>query len=238
MLVHIPVDGTRAVAISFPRDSWVEIAGDFGNHRLNSAFAYGYNEAREEFGQTMTDEKQVDEQAKIAGRKNLIATIQNLVGNAVTIDRYAEVNLASFYEVTTAIGGVDVCLNEATHDPLSGADFPQGQQTISGAQALAFVRQRHGLPNGDLDRIVRQQAFLGALADKVLSADMLTSPSKARQLVTAVQHSVVLSTGWELSKFAAQMQGLTSGGIEFYTIRLSATPPSAAPPSSRWIPTR
>jgi len=218
ILVHIPVDGTRAIAISFPRDSWVELAGGFGHHRLNSAFAYAYNNAREELGNKVANEKQLDARATVIGRKNLIATVQNLIGKAVTIDRYAEVNLASFYEVTKAIGGVDVCLNKATEDPKSGAEFIKGVQTIAGRKALAFVRQRHGLPNGDLDRIVRQQAFLGALANKVLSADMLTSPSKVRELVTAVQKSVVLSNGWELSKFAAQMSGLSSSGIEFYTI--------------------
>jgi LCP family protein required for cell wall assembly len=218
ILVHIPVDGTRAVAISFPRDSWVELAGGFGKHRLNSAFAYAYNNARDELADKAPDEKTLDEQAKVVGRKNLIATVQNLIGDSVTIDRYAEVNLLSFFEVTKAIGGVDVCLKEATRDPMSGADFIKGRQTIAGRKALAFVRQRHGLEHGDLDRIVRQQAFLGALADKVLSADMLTSPSTVRDLVSAVQRSVVLSDGWQLSTFAAQMSGLTSGGIDFYTI--------------------
>ncbi len=110
ILVHIPVDGTRAVAISFPRDSWVELAGGFGEHRLNSAFAYAYNDARERLANKVADEKTLDEQAKVVGRKNLIATIQKLVGGSVTIDRYAEVNLLSFYEVTKAIGGVEVCL--------------------------------------------------------------------------------------------------------------------------------
>jgi LCP family protein required for cell wall assembly len=218
ILVHIPVDGTRAIAISFPRDSWVELAGDFGHHRLNSAFAYAYNNAREELGNKVTTEKELDKRATVIGRKNLIRTVQNLIGKAVTIDRYAEVNLASFYEITKAIGGVDVCVNKATQDPLSGAKFQKGVQTIAGRKALAFVRQRHGLPNGDLDRIVRQQTFLGAIANKVLSADMLTSPNKAQDLIAAVQKSVVLSNGWELSKFAAQMSGLSASGIDFYTI--------------------
>ncbi|MGH3763267.1 LCP family protein [Actinophytocola sp.] len=218
ILVHIPVDGTRAIAISFPRDSWVELAGGFGEHRLNSAFAYAYNDAREDLADKVDNEKELDAQATVVGRKNLIATVQELIGKAVTIDRYAEVNLASFYEVTKAIGGVDVCLNEATEDPLSGAEFFKGVQTIAGRKALAFVRQRHGLPGGDLDRIVRQQAFLGALANKVLSADMLTNPTQVRELVKAVQKSVVLSNGWELSTFAGQMSGLTSSGIDFYTI--------------------
>jgi LCP family protein required for cell wall assembly len=218
ILVHIPVDGTRAVAISFPRDAWVELAGDFGNHRLNSAFAYAYNDAREKNVDTAPDERTLDELAKVAGRKNLIATIEKLIGGSVTIDRYAEVNLLSFFEVTNAIGGVEVCLNNPVDERLSGAHFPAGRQTVAGRDALAFVRQRHELPNGDLDRIVRQQVFLGALADKVLSADMLTSPAKAQQLISAVQRSVILSEGWQLSTFASQMSGLTADGIDFYTI--------------------
>ncbi|MDQ3789424.1 MAG: LCP family protein [Actinomycetota bacterium] len=218
ILVHIPVDGTRAVAISFPRDSWVELAGGYGEHRLNSAFAYAYNDTRRKLANKVADEKVLDEQAKVAGRKNLIATIQKLVGGTVTIDRYAEVNLLSFFEITKAIGGVDVCLKEATRDPFSGADFRKGVQTIAGRKALAFVRQRHGLQHGDLDRIVRQQAFLGSLANKVLSADMLTSPVKVRELIAAVQRSVILSDGWQLSTFAAQMSGLSADGIDFYTI--------------------
>jgi LCP family protein required for cell wall assembly len=217
ILVHIPVDGTRAVAFSFPRDSLVEIAGGFGKHKLNSAFARAYNDARRELVGTSSDEE-VEAQAAAIGRKNLIATIEQLIGKAVTIDRYAEVTLASFYEITKAIGGVEVCLNAPVDEWRSGANFPAGPQIIEGADALAFVRQRYDLPNGDLDRIVRQQAFLGALADKVLSADMLTSPAKVRELITAVQKSVVLSKGWELSRFAAQMSGLTSGAIDFYTI--------------------
>jgi LCP family protein required for cell wall assembly len=218
ILVHIPVDGTRAVAISFPRDSWVDLAGGFGKHKLNSAFAYAWLDARGKLGKTIKDPKELEAQAATAGRKNLIVTIENLIGKAVTIDRYAEVNLLSFYEITNAIGGVGVCLNKAVDERKSGASFPAGQQTISGAAALAFVRQRYELPNGDLDRIVRQQVFLGALADKVLSADMLTSPNKVRELIAAVQRSVILSKGWELSKFAAQMQSLSSGNIDFYTI--------------------
>ncbi|UVS81775.1 LCP family protein [Actinokineospora sp. UTMC 2448] len=219
ILVHIPVDGRRAVAFSFPRDSWVDIGEGFGKARLNSAFAHAYNDTRATLLDEGVDEPdELDRRATVAGRKNLIAAIERLVGPELTIERYAEVNLASFYEVTKAIGGVEVCLNEPVDDWRSGARFRAGRQTISGREALAFVRQRYGLPNGDLDRIVRQQVFLGALADKVLSAEMLTSPTKARELISAVQRSVVLSNGWNLSRFAAQMSGLVSGNIEFHTI--------------------
>ncbi|MET0134575.1 MAG: LCP family protein [Kibdelosporangium sp.] len=216
ILVHIPTDGRRAVAISFPRDSWVEISNGFGKHKLNSAFVYQFNESMKNL--KSLPQKQAEEQAKVDGRKNLIATIEALIGKAVTIDRYAEVNLASFYEITKAIGGVEVCLNAPVDEYRSGARLPAGQQTIEGAAALSFVRQRYELPNGDFDRIIRQQVFIGALAHKVLSTGVLTDMSKLTGLVDAIKKSVVLSTGWDVTTFAQQMQGLSSGAIDFYTI--------------------
>jgi LCP family protein required for cell wall assembly len=219
ILLHIPAGGQQAVAISFPRDSYVQLAGGFGKHRLNSAFAYAHNAMANHLRAAgMTDAAQVEQQADTAGRKNLIATIENLIGNAVTINRYAEINLVGFYQMSEAVGGVEVCLNHATHDSYTGASFPAGVQTISGVQALNFVRQRHGLTNGDLDRITRQQVFLGALADKMLSAGTLTSPSKIEQLTDAIQNSVTLSSGWDVTSFAEQMQNLSSGAIQFHTI--------------------
>ncbi|GGU65158.1 LytTR family transcriptional regulator [Lentzea flava] len=219
ILVHIPVDGTRAVAISFPRDSYVEIAEGFGKHKLNSAFARKRNTVDQEMrAKGETDEQKIRTESMAAGRKTLIKTIENMAGGAVRIDRYAEVNLASFYEVTKAIGGVEVCVKEDTQDSDSGANFKAGPQTIEGARALSFVRQRKGLPGGDLDRIVRQQVFIGALAKKVLSTGTLTDPSKLNGLVEAVQKSVILSDGWDITTFAEQMQGLVGGNIEFRTI--------------------
>jgi LCP family protein required for cell wall assembly len=223
ILVHVPAGGGQAVAISFPRDAYVQLAGGFGKHRLNSAFAYAHNaEASQLRDEGMTDSAQIELQADEAGRKNLIATIETLIGNSVTINRYAEINLLGFYDISNAVGGVQVCLNAATHDSQTGANFPAGEQTISGVQALNFVRQRHGLPRGDLDRIVRQQVFLGALADKILSAGILASPSKLDQLITSIEDSVTISSGWDILSFAAEMQGLSSGNIEFVTIPTGA----------------
>ncbi|MEU5259107.1 LCP family protein [Amycolatopsis sp. NPDC021455] len=219
ILVHIPQNGKQAIAISFPRDSWVELAGGYGKHKLNSAFVYAYTDTYRTLQRKgMTDLKEADAQAKVAGRKNLIATIEKFIGKPGMIDRYAEVNLASFYEITKSIGGVEVCLKGPVKEAKSGVDLPGGRQTIEGVQALAFVRQRYGLPRFDLDRIARQQAFLSGLARKVISTDVLTSPVKIADLVAAVKKSVVLSQGWDLTEFAEQMRGLTGGNIEFQTI--------------------
>ncbi|MGW7534628.1 LCP family protein [Amycolatopsis sp. NPDC054798] len=219
ILVHIPQNGERAIAISFPRDSYVEITGGFGKHKLNSAYVYAYNDTAKSLqAKGNADLKDVDEKAKLAGRKNLVATLEKFIGKPGMIDRYAEVNLASFYEVTKAIGGVQVCLKNPVKEKKSGVDLPAGKQTIEGVQALAFVRQRYGLQNGDLDRIGRQQAFLSGLASKVLSSEVLANPVRIAQLIEAVKKSVVLSAGWDLAEFVEQMRGLTGGNVEFHTI--------------------
>jgi LCP family protein required for cell wall assembly len=217
ILLHLPNDGSKAVAISFPRDSYVAIAGGYGKHKLNSAYGAAKNDAAAALHkQGKTDLAEVETQSRQAGAKNLIATIQDLTG--VTIDHYAEVNLAGFYDITKAIGGVDVCLANAVDEPKSGARFSAGQHTIAGKDALAFVRQRYDLPRGDLDRIVRQQVFLAGLARKILSAGVLTDQGKLRDLISAVTKSIVLDADWDILGFAGQMQGLSGGNIEFKTI--------------------
>jgi hypothetical protein len=136
----------------------------------------------------------------------------------VGIDHYAEINLLGFSLLTDAVGGVPVCLREPVNDKFSGANFPAGPQMISGPDALAFVRQRHGLPRGDLDRIVRQQVYLASLADKVLSAGTLANPGRIRQLIDATQQSLVIDEGLDVLDFAARMQGLAAGNVVFETV--------------------
>nr|WP_245573350.1 LCP family protein [Amycolatopsis benzoatilytica] len=217
ILVHIPNDGSKAVAMSLPRDSYVDIAGGYGKHKINSAYARAMLTARKDLqAQGVTDPKELDVKANQAGAKNLIATVQNLTG--ATIDNYAAINLLGFSDITKAIGGVDVCLNDNVDDEYSGAKFTKGQHTIDGVQALEFVRQRHGLPRGDLDRVVRQQVFMAGMARKVLSAGTLTDPGKLNALIDAIKKSVVLNQNWDIFSFAQQMKGLTGGQLEFRTI--------------------
>jgi LCP family protein required for cell wall assembly len=162
------------------------------------------------------DRARIDAESTEAGRTALIGAVERLTG--VTVDHYAEVNLLGFYNLTQAIGGVDVCLKNPVDEPLSGARFPAGPRTVSGADALAFVRQRHGLPDGDLSRIRRQQVFLAAVADKILSGGTLTDPAKLAGLVQVAQQSVVLDAGWDLLAFARQASGIAAGDLEFLTV--------------------
>jgi LCP family protein required for cell wall assembly len=217
MVVHIPADpAKKAFALSLPRDSYVDIAGGFGTHKLNSAYVRGKNAEASRLRAEGADDATVARESTTAGRKNLIATIQDLTG--LTIDHYAEVDLVGFGELTSAVGGVPVCLNEPVHDRYSGANFPAGEQVLQGVDALRFVRQRHGLQNGDLDRVRRQQAFLAGLANQLFSSGTLTSPSRISSLVDALTRSVVLDKGWDLMSFATQVATLTADDIQFSTI--------------------
>ncbi|WP_132879495.1 LCP family protein [Tamaricihabitans halophyticus] len=216
ILVHIPNDGSKATAISLPRDTYVDIPG-YGQHKLNSAYARAKATARNELQQEgVADSSELEVRSNQEGAKNLIGTVEQLTGT--TIDHYAEVNLLGFSEITKAVGGVEVCLNEPVQEEYSGANFQAGVQTISGAKALSFVRQRHGLPRGDLDRIVRQQVFMAGLAQRILSAGTLADQGKLNELIEAMKKSVVLDQGWDILGFAQRMRGLTGGQIEFDTI--------------------
>lgn len=217
ILIRIPNDGGPAVGISIPRDSYVDIP-DYGQHKINSAYARAKNSAMTQLRDDgVSDDAELQVKSNQVGAKKLIETVQDLTG--ATIDHYAEVNLLGFYDITNAIGGIDVCLNAPVKDKYSGANFQAGAQTLSGAAALAFVRQRHGLPNGDLDRIKRQQVFMSGMASKVLSGDMLAPGSDTfDKLQTAIQKSVVLDANWNVMQFAEQMIGVTGGKLDFQTI--------------------
>ena len=218
IVARIPNDTSKpATMISIPRDSYVTIPGGYGKHKINSAYARARNDTVTTLrSQGVTDAKQVQQQSLSAGRKELIDTVSQLTG--ITIDHYAEVNLYGFSEITKAIGGVDVCLNAPARDKDSGANFPAGEQKIQGIDALKFVRQRHGLPNGDLDRIKRQQVFMAGLAKAVLSAGTLTNPSKLSDLIDAIKNAVLLDKDWDLVGFAQQLKGFGGGGLHFQTI--------------------
>ena len=172
----------------------------------------------------ITDSALIERESANAGRRMLISVLERLTGTH--IDSYAEVNLFGFYLLSDAIGGVPVCLNNAVDDPFSGAKFPAGPQEVQGTAALSFVRQRQGLPNGDLDRVRRQQAFLSGAISKVLSVGTLTDPTKLSALVDAANRSIVLSSGFNLLELAQQMSSLSSGDVEFMTLPTHGPEPS------------
>ncbi|BBY57294.1 LCP family protein [Mycolicibacterium sarraceniae] len=216
ILVRIPNNGKSATAISIPRDSYVKAPG-LDKTKINGVYGQvKLDKMKQLVEQQGVDPAEAEPKAVEAGREALIKTVADLTG--VTVDHYAEIGLLGFSLITDALGGVDVCLKDAVYEPLSGADFPAGWQKLNGTQALSFVRQRHDLPRGDLDRVVRQQVVMASLAHQVISGKTLTSPSTLSKLQDAIQRSVVLSSGWDIMDFIKQLENLAGGNVAFATI--------------------
>jgi LCP family protein required for cell wall assembly len=195
VLVRLGADGALR-AISLPRDSQVDIPGS-GPGRLSSAYAQA----------AATDAGNPD----AAGMTALVRTVQTLTG--VTIDHFASMRMAGLAELNEAVGGVEICLRSPASDPLSGAHLPAGRQRLTGDQALAFLRQRHGLPNGDLDRIVRQQAFLRSLSAKLSHGEILTNPTTLERLLSTVRENVRVDPGWDLPAAARELAAASTVDI-------------------------
>ncbi|QIS10265.1 LCP family protein [Nocardia arthritidis] len=220
ILVHIPADMKRIVAVSIPRDDYVPVQGIPGYTHAKIKEAYGLKKAAVEdqlMSQGITDQATLEHAGREAGRASIVQAVRDLTG--VPIDRFAEVTLGGFYDLAKALGGVEVCLNHPVRDlEYSGADFPAGRQRLDPAQALAFVRQRHGLENGDLDRTHRQQAFLTSVAKDLKSAGTFTDMRKLSALMEVAHRNIVLSDGWNATDFLRTVGSADNPTVEFRTL--------------------
>jgi len=216
ILIHIPADGKKAVAISIPRDDYVDVPGQRPK-KIKEAYGYAkYNSESALYKQGVKN-PELESLSREAGRTATIKTISQFL--QVPIDHFAEVNLVGFYDLANAVGGIQVCLNKAVNDSqYSGAVFPAGLQTITGVDALKFVRQRHGLPNGDLDRTHRQQAFITGVITKFRTQGIFGDIGKLSALLNVAKKDVVIDSGWDVLGFLPQAKALTGGNITFHTL--------------------
>ncbi len=179
MLLHVSQDQTNAVAVSIPRDMVVPIpacprADGKGNYGamsaqpINNTLAYG-------------------------GLPCTVLTVKKLTG--LEIPFAALITFQGVIDMSTAVGGVPVCVNGPMRDKYSGINLPAaGTYTLSGFNALAFLRSRHGVGDGsDLGRISSQQVFLSSLVRTVKSNSTLTDFTKLYGLATAATKNMTLS---------------------------------------------
>jgi len=168
MLLHI---GTgRPVLISIPRDSYVPIPG-FGDYKINAALGFG-------------------------GPSLLVKTVENVTG--LRINHYMGIGFGGLVSVVNQVGGVTICLPTALQDYDSGANLKAGCQTLTGAQALAFVRDRHSFADEDLQRMQDQRAFLKALLDKATSPGVYLDPFTALPFGSAAASAISVDQGTHL----------------------------------------
>ncbi|HEY0699812.1 MAG TPA: LCP family protein, partial [Micromonospora sp.] len=157
MIVHVPAGRDRAYLLSIPRDLYVAIpaaqrSGYPGGHdKINAAFGHGGG------GQ--------------AGTRLLSATLSQLTG--VKFDGAALVDFSGFQQVIDLLGGVRLCVDSPVRSIHTGRQFTPGCRPMSGAEALDYVRQRYGLPDGDYDRQRHQQQLLRAIMDRATQTDLV-----------------------------------------------------------------
>lgn len=200
ILLHISPGGGQTLGVSFPRDSMVPVPSCQGHPAqpmamINSAFTE-------------------------AGPVCALHTIETLTN--IKIDHFMVVDFSGFKSIVNALGGVQICLPKDVADKDSKLYMKKGYHVINGEQALAYVRNRHGLGDGsDLDRIKRQQQFLGSVAKKALSSGTLSDPGKLLPLLQAGTKSLTTDTGFDASammSLAGSLKGLTAGKIKFVTV--------------------
>lgn len=195
LLAHITEAKDKVYLISFPRDLYVDIPGK-GKNKINAAYAFG-------------------------GAPLLVSTLQQLLG--VKIDHVAKTDFEGFKRMTNAVDGVQVWVEEPS--TATGSDgkkytYTKGWNSMDGDSALAFVRQRKELSEGDISRGRRQQAFLKALMVKTMKPATLGNPVKAAQLVNAGTKDLVIDETWSVDQIRStgwDMRNVRGGDIYFIT---------------------
>ncbi len=225
MLLHVPGDGSRATALSIPRDDYVDLAGspDGEAHgKIKQAYGLAFDQQRRALlAQGISDKTVLEQRSRDAGRNAEIATVSQFLG--VPIDHFVEVTLVAFYQIAQVVQPITVCLQEDTRDTYSGANFHAGYQQIDAAQAVAFVRQRRDYDHPelnftDLDRERRQQAFIASLAYQLKQAGTFADPTTLSRLLDVARQNTAVDPGLDLMSLASRAGSLTSGNITFATL--------------------
>lgn len=207
IIAHLYADSDAAQLVSFPRDSYVTIPA-FTNPKTKKTRA--------------AHKDKINSAISEGGLPLLVATLEDLTG--LRIDNFLVIDFAGFKAMVNQLGGVEVCLLKPAKEKESEIDLPAGRQVITGDQALAFVRQRHGLPRGDIDRIARQQVFIGSLIRKVLTKGTLLNISKLKGFLDTLTKNVSTDDGLsfdELVKIGLRLRSFSSGGVAFTTVPFS-----------------
>lgn len=193
MVMHVPADRRRVYLVSIPRDTVVSIDGH-GRNKINAALSFG-------------------------GPQLMQQTVEQFAG--VRMDHLAIIDWNGFRDLSSALGGVTVHVPATVYDPMNNREWKAGDVTLSGQDALLYVRQRHGLPNGDFDRIQRQQNFLREMLRKLVSRGTLTNPVTLVNAVQAITANVAVDQDFSdaaIRELALQMRDVRTEDVTFLTI--------------------
>ncbi|MEZ0340512.1 LCP family protein [Mycobacterium sp. pV006] len=222
MLVNIPANRKRVVAVSFPRDleiepmkcePWDPETREYGVITDEESPMYGMEEVYTEY--------KLNSAFAVGGPKCLVKVIQKLSG--LHVNRFMAVDFAGFSKMVDALGGVEVCSTTPIEDLELGTVLPRaGRQVVDGHTALNYVRARSVTNefNGDYGRIKRQQLFLSSLLRSLISKETFFSLSKLNNVVNMfIGDSYVDNlTTKDLVDLGQSVQGVTAGRITFVTV--------------------
>ncbi|PWB97062.1 hypothetical protein DF220_03830 [Salinibacterium hongtaonis] len=203
MLMHISEDHTNATVVSFPRDLLVDIPActdEEGNQnravtsqKLNSSLGRG-------------------------GLACTVLTVEKLTG--LEIPYAAKIEMDGVIQMSTAVGGVDVCVGTAIRDRQIGFTLDAGEHTLAGWDALQFLRTRYGVGDGsDLSRNDNQRVFLSALVRKIKSEETLSNVvtvyGLAKAAISNMQMSNSLQNVNTLASIAVALKDIPLDSVLF-----------------------
>jgi LCP family protein required for cell wall assembly len=207
ILLHLSADRKRAYGVSIPRDAMVDrptcrskngktnVPG--GLTQFNAAYAVG-------------------------GPGCTIHTVERLTG--IKVDHFVVINFAGFKDMVNAINGVTVCVPKEVNDNVGHIHLPAGTYKVNGEQALDYVRVRHdiGIPNGDIGRMKRQQSFIAAMVEKVVSKGTLTNLPRLYRFLDAATKSLTTDPGFahlrELASLGSSLKNIGLDNVQFITV--------------------
>ena len=207
LLVHLDATHTHATVVSIPRDTMVY------EPACRSRFGNGIVPAQ--------SQAIIDGAMNLGGPSCAVATVEHLTD--IRMDHFVEFTFNSFRTMVNTLGGVEVCLQQAVDDPYSNLHLSAGRHLITGNQALAFVRTRHGVGDGsDLGRIELQQEFFSSLIQKVESQDTLDDPVKLYDIANTATEAVTVDPGLgsipKLLSLAETLHHLHTRNVTFITM--------------------
>nr|WP_277604035.1 LCP family protein [Agrococcus sp. ARC_14] len=191
LVAHIPPDRESVQIMSIMRDSWVEIPGH-GMAKVNSALAYG-------------------------GVPLMVQVVEGIIDQR--IDHVSIIDFAGFEGLTESMGGVTV--NNDIAFSYHGYDYPQGEITIQGEEALIYVRARSPFSDGDYQRVHNQRAFLRGLMTQLMTRENLTNPNRMADILATISPHVATSDTFDLGTVASlgsQLAGIGNSNIQTFTM--------------------
>jgi LCP family protein required for cell wall assembly len=233
IVVHMPAGNGPVIAISIPRDDYVDMPGcptSDCQGKIKAAYRLAYDSVMDPRdpgdGQSPTasadapDIAAREQMAREAGRRAQISAVKHLL--QIPIDHFVEITLAAFFQIASVVEPITVCLNEDTSDRYySGADFHKGIQQLNAAQAMTFVRQRRDANDvlfTDLDRTRRQQAFMASVVTALRHGGALSNPSKLHALLDVAQQNVAIDAGFDLAGLILYAWASIDRAVTFYTL--------------------